>query len=185
MITGYNVYVNWHSHTDFIARCQVGVFDSYISDLAKAKGGDTWNIDQNNETAILVGVEITDDANPVSSFPFSGPTAFMMGNEGTGLNERQMRQCDSFVYIPQYGPGTASLNVAAAAAIVLHHYALRAGYKERERQGNKFVVGERPQRTAPRGCAPLAEGQVEALRAARRGGNGEGDGSFDALSPFD
>jgi hypothetical protein len=57
----------------------------------------------------------------------------------------------------QYGPGTASLNVAVAASIVLHSFALWAGYTERERQGQKFVVPERPERTRPRGaCASLA-----------------------------
>lgn len=31
----------------------------------------------------------------------SGPTAFMLGNEGQGLSPKQMALCDSFVYIPQ------------------------------------------------------------------------------------
>jgi tRNA G18 (ribose-2'-O)-methylase SpoU len=31
--------------------------------------------------------------------------------------------CDFFVYIPQYGAGTGSLNVTVAASIVLHHFA--------------------------------------------------------------
>ena len=30
--------------------------------------------------------------------------------------------CDHYVYIPQSGRGTASLNVAIATSIVLHHY---------------------------------------------------------------
>jgi tRNA G18 (ribose-2'-O)-methylase SpoU len=51
----------------------------------------------------------------------------MLGNEGQGMNAKQMSLCDKFVYIPQHGPGTASLNVAVAASIVLHHYALWAG----------------------------------------------------------
>jgi hypothetical protein len=54
--------------------------------------------------------------------------------QGQGLNERQLALCDSFVYIPQYGPGTASLNVAVAASIVLHHFALFAGYPVRQRE---------------------------------------------------
>ncbi len=51
----------------------------------------------------------------------------MLGNEGQGLSERQMSLCDSFVYIPQHGQGTASLNVAVACSIVLHHFATWAG----------------------------------------------------------
>lgn len=112
-------------------------------------------------------MEITDSAQPVHTHPFSGPLAFMLGNEGQGLSERQMRNCDSFVYIAQYGPGTASLNVAVAASIVLHHYALWAGYEERSRTGFKFDVAERPQRVAPRGSVPLTLEELEALRADR------------------
>lgn len=78
---------------------------------------------------------------------------FMEGSglQGSGLSESQVKHCDSFVYISQYGPGTASLNVYVAASIVLHHYALWAGYKERSRTGGKFDLGEKPLRTAPRG----------------------------------
>lgn len=57
----------------------------------------------------------------------AGPTAFMLGNEGHGMTDRQMALCDRFVYISQYGAGTASLNVAVAASIVLHQFALWAG----------------------------------------------------------
>jgi tRNA G18 (ribose-2'-O)-methylase SpoU len=46
--------------------------------------------------------------------------ALVMGNEGDGLSQAQMDACRHFVRIPQYGSGTASLNVAVAASIVLH-----------------------------------------------------------------
>lgn len=46
--------------------------------------------------------------------------ALVMGNEGDGLSQAQMDACQYFVRIPQYGSGTASLNVAVAASIVLH-----------------------------------------------------------------
>ena len=48
--------------------------------------------------------------------------AFMMGNEGQGMNAKQMSFCDGFVRISQYGGGTASLNVNVAASIVLHRF---------------------------------------------------------------
>lgn len=38
------------------------------------------------------------------------------------MSEKQKSVCDSFVYIPQYGPGTASLNVNVATGIVLNWY---------------------------------------------------------------
>ena len=63
---------------------------------------------------------------PCTRYP-TGPCAFMLGNEGQGLSPKQLALCDGFVYIPQYGAGTASLNVAVAASIVLHHYAVWAG----------------------------------------------------------
>lgn len=76
------------------------------------------------------------------------------------MNEKQLALCDSFCYIPQYGPGTASLNVAVAASIVLHSFAVWAGYAERAREGYKFLVDERPQRTQPRGGCQLGAGCV-------------------------
>jgi TrmH family RNA methyltransferase len=46
----------------------------------------------------------------------SGPTAFIIGNEGAGISEDLLAAADSRVTIPM--PGTAeSLNAAAAAAI--------------------------------------------------------------------
>ena len=36
------------------------------------------------------------------------------------MSEHQKMVCDRFVYIPQYGVGTASLNVNVATCLVLH-----------------------------------------------------------------
>lgn len=71
----------------------------------------------------------------------------MRVTQGQGLSAKQVRLCDSFVYIPQYGGGTASLNVTVAASIILQNFAVWAGYQERQRDGAKFVVDERPPRT--------------------------------------
>jgi len=46
----------------------------------------------------------------------------MLGNEGSGMNARQLRLCDYFVYISQFGKGTASLNVNVAANLVFNSY---------------------------------------------------------------
>lgn len=70
----------------------------------------------------VVGVEIDPSSQDVEGEPFEGDTAFMMGNEGQGMNEKQMSLCDGFVKIAQYGGGTASLNVYVAASIVLHRF---------------------------------------------------------------
>jgi tRNA G18 (ribose-2'-O)-methylase SpoU len=42
------------------------------------------------------------------------------------MNSSQIEICDDFVIIPQYGGGTASLNVTVAASIVMHTFALWA-----------------------------------------------------------
>lgn len=70
----------------------------------------------------LVGVEIHKDAKPIEVFLDGLDTAFLMGNEGQGLNQKQMNACDAFVMIPQYGSGTASLNVYVAASIILQRF---------------------------------------------------------------
>ncbi|CAA6669042.1 unnamed protein product [Spirodela intermedia] len=92
----------------------------------------------------ICGVEITDGAISVSQHPFRKSTAFLLGNEGMGLSAKECEICDFFVYIPQYGGGTASLNVTVAASIVLHHFGVWAGFPERRREGNKFALAEKP-----------------------------------------
>jgi len=91
----------------------------------------------------ICGIEIDDAARPVQEHPFSGPTAFMLGNEGEGMSAAQRAACDFFVYIPQHSGGTASLNVAIAGSIVLHHFAVWARLPEQARAGEKYVLDKR------------------------------------------
>jgi len=91
----------------------------------------------------VIGIEIGSRAVPVMDRPFTEKTLFILGNEGVGMSEECMKDCDALVYIPQYGVGTASLNVATAAAIVLHHFAEWAQYPSHTAiAGAKFVVDE-------------------------------------------
>jgi len=96
---------------------------------------------QEKKVDAVIGVEIANEALSVAAVPspFKTRTAFMFGNEGTGLSARQREQCDYFVYIPQYGQGMASINVACCSAIILHSFALWARYEESKREGEKFV----------------------------------------------
>ena len=49
--------------------------------------------------------------------------ALMPGNEGTGLSQTAKDACTGgFVYIPQYGSGTASLNVCVATTLILFQF---------------------------------------------------------------
>lgn len=81
----------------------------------------------------LLGIEIHESAKSVIDNPFvddrmghnpnrTCSIAVMPGNEGTGLNERQKHLSDWLVYIPQYGDGTASLNVYIATTLVMNQY---------------------------------------------------------------
>mmetsp|Transcript_15736 Transcript_15736/g.19186 ORF Transcript_15736/g.19186 Transcript_15736/m.19186 type:complete len:177 (-) Transcript_15736:28-558(-) len=72
----------------------------------------------------VAGVEIDEKSVDIEDCDdcFIGDTAFMMGNEGDGMNKKQLSLCDTFVKIRQYGGGTASLNVNVAAGIVLHRF---------------------------------------------------------------
>ncbi|CAK4078610.1 unnamed protein product [Aphanomyces euteiches] len=72
----------------------------------------------------IVGIEILHNAKSINDADiFDGHTAIMAGNEGSGLSDPQIAICDRFAYIPQYGGGTASLNVTVATSIVLHSFA--------------------------------------------------------------
>ena len=73
-------------------------------------------------TIPILGVEIDNASINLEEEPFTSSTAFMMGNEGSGMTKKQMSVCDGFIRIPQYGGGTGSLNVSVAAALVLHRF---------------------------------------------------------------
>ncbi|KNC75495.1 hypothetical protein SARC_11984 [Sphaeroforma arctica JP610] len=92
----------------------------------------------------VCGIEIGEGAKSVEMHPFRGPTAFIVGNEGHGMEPREMDICDHFVYIPQYGDGTASLNVYVAGSIVFHHFGMWAKYQETPVTGAKFDVNSEP-----------------------------------------
>ena len=89
--------------------------------------------------AEIVAIEIADDATSVVDEPFTGDTAFLLDNEGTGLTPDQLRACDRAIYIPQFGSG-ASLNVNVAAGIVLHRFASWAELPSRPHRDGKFIA---------------------------------------------
>jgi len=71
----------------------------------------------------------------VVRFPFDRQrqeVTIVMGNEGNGLSDKQREICDEFLFIPQTrggrsdggGGGSASLNVACAATVILQAYCL-------------------------------------------------------------
>ena len=75
----------------------------------------------------LLGVEIDEqsillDDDYFHKRPLDKDVAIFMGNEGSGIHPRHMKECQGFVRIPQYGVGTASLNVNVACSIVLYRF---------------------------------------------------------------
>eukprot|EP00439_Symbiodinium_sp_Y106_P027126 s3756_g3.t1 len=96
----------------------------------------------------VCGVEILEQAQSLHESPFRGPTAFMMGNERGGLTRDQIAHCDSFVYIPQFGGGVGSLNVACACSVVLYQFSSWASRGE----GLGFPEDARPSMAAPHGA---------------------------------
>jgi len=112
-----------------------------------------------------IGIEIAPNSRSITSQPppFAQKSAFILGNEGSGLSEAVIKLCDWLVYIPQYGTGTASLNVCVAASIVLQHFALFAQFPETSRKGFKFVVDDstkQPRATIPPPARPPTVVQV-------------------------
>lgn len=60
----------------------------------------------------------SDVAERYTGADMTGPTVLVLGSEGGGLRPRVMEACDALVSIPLHG-STASLNVSAAAAVLL------------------------------------------------------------------
>ena len=63
-----------------------------------------------------------DGGTPASQLDLSGPTAFFIGNEGSGLAAEIIQECDERITIPTPGP-VESLNAAIAASILLYEAA--------------------------------------------------------------
>lgn len=106
----------------------------------------------------IYGIEIMENASPIMrydretgimQFPFDNSwsgAAFIFGNEGQGLSAKQREICDEFLFIPQNrggasdGGGSASMNVACAASVILQAYCMWAGYSDASLEGEKFVA---------------------------------------------
>ena len=68
----------------------------------------------------VVAVEQDTRAIPYTSFTPTGDTAFIFGNEVTGLENDVLTSVDAVVHIPMYGK-KESLNVSVATGIILFH----------------------------------------------------------------
>ena len=87
----------------------------------------------------------------LSDCDLTGPTAIVIGNEGTGIRPELLATCDELVTIPQFGV-VESLNAAVSAGILFY---------EAQRQRR-----QRPQPGEPEGVSP----RTVSLRAETSGG---------------
>ena len=72
----------------------------------------------------IIGTSIAADARPLNEVVPPTRTGLVMGSEFEGLGAVSLEHCDQLVRIPM-APGTDSLNVGVAAAVCLHHFALK------------------------------------------------------------
>ena len=83
----------------------------------------------------LIGVEIDESSRLLNhdyfekNFPSVGDNhgnntniGILLGNEGQGIQAAHLKYCDALIRIPQYGVGTASMNVNVATNIVLYRF---------------------------------------------------------------
>ncbi|HNW59173.1 MAG TPA: RNA methyltransferase [bacterium] len=69
----------------------------------------------------LLATHLAPESIPLEQVQPAALTALLFGSESTGLPEALVRHCDARITIPMRN-GADSLNVAAAAAIFLHHF---------------------------------------------------------------
>ena len=83
-----------------------------------------WIANLADEGFVLIGTALEGAKNYKDVAP-SDKMAFILGNEGAGVQANLLEQVDARVKIPIYGQAE-SLNVAIASAIVLYHFAEKA-----------------------------------------------------------
>ena len=70
----------------------------------------------------IAGTALTEDSVDFRRVSPADQMVLVLGNEGSGLRPLTLKRCDAVVRIPGT-PGVESLNVNAAAAILLQHFA--------------------------------------------------------------
>jgi len=77
-------------------------------------------IDQLKEAGVwIVGLDMDQKAQELSTIDLSGPIAIVVGSEGSGLRRLVREKCDHIAYIPMVGQ-VDSLNAAVSGSIALY-----------------------------------------------------------------
>jgi tRNA (guanosine-2'-O-)-methyltransferase len=113
------------------------VCNSFRPSPGAAKGSERWlELELHKTTPECISVlrergfkvyvcDLDDDALSPWEVPVDQPLALLFGSESSGVSEEARALADGFVKIPMVGV-TQSLNVSAAAAVVLNHVCERA-----------------------------------------------------------
>jgi tRNA G18 (ribose-2'-O)-methylase SpoU len=78
----------------------------------------------------LLGVDNTDGAVPLETYDLPAACVLVLGQEGSGLSPEAAAACRDVLAIAQFG-STRSVNVGAAAAVVLHAWVRRHVFGQR------------------------------------------------------
>ena len=71
---------------------------------------------------LLVALEITDSAEPISQMKLNKKTCLIVGNEQHGIPQEMLDACEKSYYIEMASKNISSLNVAIATSIALNKY---------------------------------------------------------------
>ena len=108
-----------------------GTVSIYNSKTVRASAGSVfrmphvWNLSLSDlvpemrRSGIKIAGSSPTASNTVESWEWNKATAILIGNEGGGLSEDEMRACDAMLRIP-HDPAVESLNSAISAAIFLY-----------------------------------------------------------------
>ncbi|MCL2804235.1 MAG: rRNA methyltransferase [Micrococcales bacterium] len=76
----------------------------------------------------VIGLDNLPGAEPLERAKLPQRCVLLFGQEGPGLSQAALAQCERLLEISQYG-STRSLNAGAAAAIAMYHWALQHAFK--------------------------------------------------------
>ena len=94
-----------------------GIFGEHLQ-VARVRNLTDWLVAAKETEGVWVyGAEVG-AAGPYTQVDLTGRVVLVMGSEGEGMRRRVAETCDALVSIPVRGR-TASLNVSAAAAVLL------------------------------------------------------------------
>ncbi len=69
----------------------------------------------------FVGIDTINNSKSIYEYSFNKKTAFIVGNEKSGISSEMIKFCQNFIHIPMPG-NTKSMNVSHALAVSLFEY---------------------------------------------------------------